>query len=45
MMLIGSAMIGFGQGYMPVVGFNYGAKRFDRCAKPFVMRWWWERRS
>ena len=35
MMLIGSAMIGFGQGYMPVVGFNYGAKRFDRVRQAF----------
>lgn len=29
-MLVLSVMLGFGQGYMPVVGFNYGAKRFDR---------------
>ena len=35
MMLIGSAMIGFGQGYMPVVGFNYGAKKYDRVRQAF----------
>lgn len=35
MMLIGSTMIGFGQGYMPVVGFNYGARKFDRVRKAF----------
>lgn len=29
-MLIGSIMIGIGQGYSPVSGYNYGAKRFDR---------------
>ncbi len=25
-----SALIGFGQGFQPVCGFNYGAKRYDR---------------
>lgn len=30
MMFFGSALIGFGQGFQPVAGFNYGAKRFDR---------------
>lgn len=35
MMFVGSAMIGFGQGYMPVVGFNYGAKKFDRVRHAF----------
>jgi len=25
-----SAVIGFGQGFQPVCGFNYGAKRYDR---------------
>ena len=30
-MLINSALIGFGQGYQPVLGFNYGAGRFDRA--------------
>lgn len=31
----GSALLGFGQGFQPVCGFNYGAKRFDRVAKAF----------
>lgn len=30
-----SAMIGFGQGFQPVCGFNYGAKRYDRVQKAF----------
>lgn len=25
-----SALIGFGQGFQPICGFNYGAKRYDR---------------
>jgi len=25
-----SALLGFGQGYQPICGFNYGAKRYDR---------------
>lgn len=29
-MFAASAMIGYGQGFQPVCGFNYGAKRFDR---------------
>ena len=29
-MLLLSVMIGFGQGFQPVVGFNYGARRYDR---------------
>ncbi len=30
MMFINSSLIGFGQGFQPVCGFNYGAKRYDR---------------
>ncbi len=30
-----SAMIGFGQGFQPVCGFNYGAKRFQRVKDGF----------
>lgn len=30
-----SAMIGFGQGFQPVAGFNYGAKRYDRVKQSF----------
>ncbi len=31
-----SVIIGFGQGYQPVLGFNYGAKRFDRAKEAFL---------
>lgn len=30
-----SALIGFGQGFQPVCGFNYGAKRYDRVMRAF----------
>ncbi len=30
-----SALLGFGQGYQPVCGFNYGAKRYDRVLEGF----------
>ena len=30
-----SVMIGIGQGYQPVAGFSYGAKRFDRLKSGF----------
>jgi len=29
------ALIGFGQGFQPVCGFNYGAKRYDRVKMAF----------
>lgn len=29
-------VLGFGQGYQPVVGFNWGAKRFDRVKEAFT---------
>jgi len=35
MMCIFSALIGFGQGFQPVCGFNYGAKKYDRVLKAF----------
>lgn len=35
MMFINSAMIGFGQGFQPVCGFNFGAGRFDRVLESF----------
>ena len=35
MMFINSALIGFGQGFQPVSGFNYGAKRYDRVLEAF----------
>lgn len=30
-----AAVIGFGQGFQPVCGFNFGAKRFDRVREAF----------
>lgn len=30
-----SALIGFGQGFQPVCGFNYGAKKYDRVREAF----------
>lgn len=35
MQFLGSALIGFGQGFQPVSGFNWGAKRFDRMREAF----------
>lgn len=35
-MLIMSALIGFGQGYQPVMGYNYGAKRYDRARQAML---------
>ncbi len=35
-MMIFSVSLGFGQGYQPVVGFNYGAKKADRVRKSFL---------
>lgn len=34
-MFLGAALIGFGQGFQPVCGFNFGAKLFDRVRKSF----------
>ena len=31
----GSTIIGFGQGFQPICGFNYGAKRYDRVREAF----------
>jgi putative MATE family efflux protein len=35
-MFASSAMLGIGQGFQPVCGFNYGAKRFDRVKQGFL---------
>ena len=35
MMFGGSAMLGFGQGFQPVCGFNYGAKLYGRVKEGF----------
>ena len=34
--LLFSVLLGFGQGYQPVIGYNYGAKRFDRVKQSFT---------
>ena len=34
-MLVLAAMIGFGQGFQPVAGFNYGAKNYRRVKEAF----------
>lgn len=35
MMFSNSALIGFGQGFQPVCGFNYGAKKYKRVLEAF----------
>ena len=35
MMFANSALIGFGQGFQPVCGFNYGAKKYKRVLDAF----------
>lgn len=35
MMFINSGLIGFGQGFQPVCGFNFGARRYDRVLESF----------
>ena len=35
-MLIFAVLIGIGQGFQPVAGFNYGAKKYDRVKKAFL---------
>lgn len=35
MALVLAALLGFGQGFQPVCGFNYGAKLFDRVRRAF----------
>ena len=34
-MLVFSVLIGFGQGYQPVAGYNYGAKKYGRVKESF----------
>ena len=31
-----SALLGFGQGFQPVCGFNYGAKKYDRVREAYL---------
>lgn len=35
MMFVNSSLIGFGQGFQPVCGFNYGARRYDRVLQAY----------
>ena len=35
-MFMASLMIGIGQGFSPVSGYNYGAKRYDRVKKAYI---------
>lgn len=35
-MFVASMMIGIGQGFSPVSGYNYGAKRYDRVKKAWL---------
>lgn len=35
MMFINSALIGFGQGFQPVCGFNFGAKKYGRVLEAY----------
>jgi putative MATE family efflux protein len=34
-LIAGAVLIGLGQGFQPVCGFNYGAKRYDRVKRAF----------
>ena len=34
-MFILSALLGFGQGFQPVAGYNYGARRYDRLRQAY----------
>ncbi len=35
MVFVNSSLIGFGQGFQPVCGFNFGARRYDRVLESF----------
>ena len=39
MMFCASAMVGYGQGFQPVCGFNYGAGLYSRVRKAFWHAW------
>ncbi len=41
MMFLSSALIGFGQGFQPVCGFNYGARRYDRRYDRVLRAFWY----
>ena len=37
MMFINSSLLGFGQGFQPVCGFNYGAKKYHRVKYTYIL--------
>jgi Na+-driven multidrug efflux pump len=37
-MLIRSIVLGVGQGFQPIAGYNFGAKKFDRVKKCFWLQ-------
>ena len=39
-MIIFAVGLGIGQGYMPVLGYNYGAKRYERVRRAFNFTLW-----
>jgi putative MATE family efflux protein len=39
-MIFAAVVLGIGQGYQPVCGFNWGAKRYDRVRKGFWFTVW-----
>ncbi len=40
MMFVTSAILGYGQGFQPVAGFNWGAKRYDRVLDSMHFMQW-----
>ena len=36
MMFAFSALLGFGQGFQPICGYNYGARKYDRVRKAYT---------
>lgn len=40
MMFVTSAILGYGQGYQPVAGFNWGAQRYDRVLDSMHFMQW-----
>jgi putative MATE family efflux protein len=34
--MVASAVMGFGQGFQPVAGYNFGAKKYDRVLRAFL---------
>lgn len=39
-MFIFSVGLGIGQGFQPVAGYNYGAKKYSRVKRGFFFTWW-----